>query len=201
MRDLYTRNYRIQHSAGHAETPHEEEMIGVEAKNSESAALLDDEIAEKAVSDEASPEILRNVAESDTGEDGSGEEKASIPHKLRAVKHYRVRSPSEHKPSPEKTEASESDIPAVCLESEGKGREAFEPKLDKDPCSEPAPSHHFVGRQERSFEKKPFGFGQNPFGIKNFTPEDIFLAAILLLLLNEGCEDIMTLILGFLLIS
>ena len=72
----------------------------------------------------------------------------------------------------------------------------FEPK-----SSEPARSRRFVGRQERGFEKKQISFGQNNFGIKNFSHEDIFLAAILLLLLNEGCEDIMTLILGFLLIS
>ena len=57
------------------------------------------------------------------------------------------------------------------------------------------PFHKSDRNGERSF------FPSNAFGLKNLSYEDIFLCAIMLLLINEGCEDIMILILGFLLVS
>ena len=56
-------------------------------------------------------------------------------------------------------------------------------------------SHKPEKNCEKSF------FPSSAFGLKNLSYEDIFLCAILLLLINEGCEDIMILILGFLLLS
>jgi len=54
------------------------------------------------------------------------------------------------------------------------------------------PFHTHDRNGEKSF------FPSNALGLKNLSYEDIFLCAIMLLLINEGCEDIMILILGFL---
>lgn len=193
---MYTRNYRIQHSVGHSETPRDEAQAALEIEKGIVAEELSVEKVEKADSSVAEPELFQSVAEM-AEEDVRKDENEMPPRKPRAVKHYRVRSATEPKEKGDKPEELVSEMPLVALETNERGQK----EQEKAVCTEPAFSHHPGGRQERCTEKKPFGSGQNPFGIKNFSPEDIFLAAILLLLLNEGCEDIMTLILGFLLLS
>ena len=204
---MYTRNYRIQHSERRADSPQgtEQRMDG----NNAAVGDLGVGGADEGVN-ESRTEELGNVY----GQDGKSssafseevqEDNVGAPRRLKAVRRYRVRSPESSHPEAEesaKREEGDTNISGNEDEKADESREqmsdgtGFEPK-----SSEPARSRRFVGRQERGFEKKQISFGQNNFGIKNFSPEDIFLAAILLLLLNEGCEDIMTLILGFLLIS
>lgn len=69
----------------------------------------------------------------------------------------------------------------------------------EDSACRHSPKHRPIHKPDRNGEKN--FFPSNTFGLKNLSYEDIFLCAIMLLLINEGCEDIMILILGFLLIS
>ena len=205
---MYTRNYRIQHSDRRAETPRDEERLSDANENGGFGGALMDESADVGSSEEKTDNVdivLESEMEKESGfSEEPNEEAVAAPRKKRAVRRYRVRSSAGSQ-----SEAFDSErLEEAERESETRERENIaEPTVTerKDrfeaPRAEGVQGRHFVGRQERSFEKKTFGLGANPFGIKNFSPEDIFLAAILLLLLNEGCEDIMTLILGFLLIS
>ena len=205
---MYTRNYRIQHSERRTETPRDEERLSDANENGGIGGALMDESAEVGSSEEKTDNV-DTVLEPERAEESvfseePSKETGSAPRKRRAVRYYRFRSSVDSQPDAAESEkAAESES-----ETETRKDAKFAERLvtereerSETPRAEAAQMRHFVGRQERSFERKPLGFGANPFGIKNFSPEDIFLAAILLLLLNEGCEDIMTLILGFLLIS
>ena len=206
---MYTRNYRIQHSDRRAEPPRDEETFTELNEKGETFGGARDGSADVVAIDEKRDDTTDTASKPEAAEESAfseeqSEEKASAPRKLRAVRHYRVRSSAGSQSEAVESENSEeAEREKETRESESIAEPAVTEREEmfEMPRTEGAQGRHFVGRQERSFDKKPFGFGANPFGIKNFSPEDIFLAAILLLLLNEGCEDIMTLILGFLLIS
>ena len=200
MESLYTRNYRIQHSAGRTEQARDDEStakvsngceregedFGVhrEEESIDEKALFNEDPAQCALSEraEVETEALPDEKECLDGDDLK-------PARPRPVRRFRVRSPLESQKN--------DDICISSAETILKKKESAETERR----AEPVPDKNCTCGTEKHMDKKLCGGCQGVFGLKNFTPEDIFLCAILLLLLNEGCEDIMTLILGFLLIS
>lgn len=231
VKDLYTRNYRIQRGeradVPHADssapiasddlTPKSENGVFEPVLSPEEDHILSEPTScETEETASALPEETADKRESSEPQNSAETIKPQI-KKLRAVKSFRVRS-ADFFPSPQETrEDTDAEASEPCSLSENEEIDVtpaaiFEERKEesqeerRDERREPGfetPYDKPRREPDRHFDK-PMGkksFGLPSLSLKGFSNEDIFLCAIMLLLINEGCEDIMILILGFLLIS
>lgn len=229
VKDLYTRNYRIQRGE-RADVTHTDSVaptasddLTPKSENGVFEPVLspeEDQIPRELPSidtEETAEAVLEEQAEereSSEPQDSTETIKPQI-RKLRAVKNFRVRS-ADFFPSPQETrEDDDTEITEPCSLPEAENEDIdvtpaaiFEERneeIREERRESPFETPYDKPRREsdRHFDK-PMGkksFGLPSLSLKGFSNEDIFLCAIMLLLINEGCEDIMILILGFLLIS
>ena len=222
VKDLYTRNYRIQRGE-RTDVPHADSPVS--SASEDLTPKFENGVSEPVFTSEADeiprepPSIEAEASVTEVSEVQAEKREPTEPHneeetfkqpikKLRAVKSFRVRSANFCPSPPEPHEDIDTEITEPCAHPKNETESIhvtpaaiFNDQKDEPtseaPCDKPRkdPDRHF----DKPMGKKPFGLP--PLSLKGFSNEDIFLCAIILLLINEGCEDIMILILGFLLIS